>query len=142
MARNLTGLEDVSRVFAAAPRKAAASLTAALNKGADEIAASARAIAPAGDDDDRRMRDHIVVKGARPSARRRGGVVATVEAGRDPADRDAAFRSEFGRAPSSDGHPGHAAQPFLFPAFWSLRKRARSRVARALRAAVKSARNG
>lgn len=139
MRRNLTGVEDVSRVFRAVPARAAEALTVAINRGAVEIAARAASIAPAGDDDERRMRDHIEAKLARPSARKRGGVVATVEAGGAPQDRDAAFRSEFGRAPSGDGHRGHDPQPFMFPAYWSLRRRARARIARAMRAAVKAA---
>lgn len=137
--RNLTGEDQVARVFRAVSREAAQALTVALNKGVDEIADRARQLAPEGDADMTHMRETIAVQPARASARKRGGIVATVTAGFTDDTEDAAFRSEFGRAASSDGHPGHDAQPFMFPSYWSLRRRARARIARAMRAAVREA---
>lgn len=41
-----------------------------------------------------------------------------------------------------DFHPGTPAQPFLFPAYFSIRNRVRNRIKRALRTAAKAAING
>jgi len=65
-----------------------------------------------------------------------------VVAGTTPGDAMAAFRSEFGRAPSPDGHPGHRAKSFMFDAYHSVRQRVRGRVKRAIKAAAKAVARG
>jgi len=55
---------------------------------------------------------------------------------------DYAKAQEYGRAPGPDGHPGHVAQEFFWPAYHSVRKRVRSRVKREIRRAAKTIRGG
>jgi len=71
-----------------------------------------------------------------------------VVAGDSKETAEAAFRSEYGRAPGGSGkvdmsdHPGHRSQEFMHPAYWKNRKRARNRIKRAIAAAAKEAARG
>lgn len=147
MAR-IEGLAAIERAFGRLSKGAEGKILAALNQGADEIVRDAKALAPTGEDDIR-MRDSIRKTTAALTTSSRGrsagsdrGVAVFVVAGDTVETSQAAFRSEFGRAPSADGHPGHRAQPFLFPAYFRNRRRIRARIARALRAAAQEAARG
>lgn len=72
------------------------------------------------------------------------GAVMLARAGYAPDDPSThaalgARQQEFSRAPSR-GHPGHDAQPFMFPAYRTLRKRFKARMKRAFRKIAKDAR--
>jgi HK97 gp10 family phage protein len=144
MARNpkyIDGLDDVTRALSRFTDKAPVKLVQALNKSAGEIADRARILAPVDDAD---TRDSIG-NGIDTTGRGGKSVAAIVYAG--GGGSTGAWRSEFGRAPGGEGinadHPGHVAQPFMFPAYHSIRKRVRGRVTRALNALAKEiARNG
>lgn len=133
----LDGTETVAKVFRGLSDKAVAKITQALNQGAAEIAARAKIAAPVDEGDLRRDIDAVRATEIR-SVRGGRAVAAYVVAGRGPAGAYARVQ-EFGRAPSDD-HPGHRAQPFLFPAYWSVRRRVRARVARAISAAAREVR--
>lgn len=137
--KNLRGVENVERIFSQLPRKNQEQITNALNQGAEEVKDIAVSIVPRDTGD---LASDISVDTTGVLARDDDkGVVVRVIAGTTPGNGQAAFRSEFGRRPSG-GHPGHSAQPFLFPAYWSIRKKIRARVQRAVRAAVKAVANG
>jgi HK97 gp10 family phage protein len=142
---SVEGVDRVAAVFRRISRGAAEKIAQALERGGDEIAARARSIAPVDEGD---LRETIARRtNIRTTQRQDGsarGVVVYVVAGDTKETAHAAYRQEFGRAAGGTGernanHPGHPAQPFLFPAYWSLRRRVRSRVARAINAAVKEA---
>lgn len=137
--KNIIGVEKVQRVFTTIPRKNAEQITRALNQGAEEVSDRAQAIVPR---DTHELSKDIRVENSGIEVRSDGrSAVTRIIAGTTPGNAQAAFRSEFGRRPSS-GHPGHRAQPFLFPAYWSLRKKIRARIARAIRKAVKDSVSG
>lgn len=136
--KHVTGMETVDRAFRHLTGPGAVTkITQALNKGAEEVADRARTLAPEDDGAVRRSIGHEIIK----TDRRRGGVAAIIFAGGRKAP--GGFRSEFGRAPGGAGsqksHPGHGAQPFMFPAYHSIRKRVRSRIKRAMAAVAKEA---
>lgn len=149
--RLVTGIEHVRRVFRRAPEEMQVRIIDALNQGAEEIADRARMLAPVDPSTPIDLKDTIdVVVATRTNAR--GGrevsepnsVAAYVVAGGTPERRQAALRMEFGRAPGGSGprnasHPGHPAQPFMYPAYFSIRNRVRSRIKRAVRAAARAA---
>lgn len=138
--RYMEGTETTARVFRGLSDKMVGQITRALNQGAAEIVARAQIAVPVDDGD---LRDSIEVVQAteiRETRRRDGsakGVAVYVVAGTGSTAAYARVQ-EFGRASSGD-HPGHAAQPFLFPAYWSVRRRVRNRIARAINAAAKEA---
>lgn len=146
--RLLTGIEDVQRVFRTLPKENLERITHALNLGAQEIAARARILAPIDPNTSIDLKDQIEVRIATRTNFRRGGsfgpnsVAAYVVAGDTPERRQVAFRQEFGRDPGgagvNRGHPGHRAQPFMFPAFHSVRRRVIGRVRRAVSAAARA----
>jgi hypothetical protein len=132
--QKIEGVENVRRVFRRLPQVSANRITNALNQGLDEIADLAKSIAPEGPtaphvkDTVRRIPIKASVDGK--------SVGGAVIAGDTAATANAAFRAEFGRKPS-DRHPGHSAQPFMFPAFHARRKKVLGRIARELNKAVK-----
>lgn len=136
MKKMLHGLEHAQRVFRRAPRVHQEKIAHALNVGAREIKDRAEILVP---EDTGDLKQDIKVE-ARGLQVRRGGraLVARVIAGTSAGNAMAAFRSEFGRAPSPDGHPGHAPQSFFFTAYHSVRKRVRGRVKRSINAAAKA----
>ena len=131
-ARYLDGLDGVEKAFSHLKIGSPEKLTIALNKGASEVAARAKILAPV---DDGQVRNSIETK---LDLQSRGGtsVAAVVYAGGREAP--GAWRAEFGRSPGGEGdqsgHPGHAAQPYLFPAYHSVRRRVRGRIKRAITA--------
>ncbi|MEO0623822.1 MAG: HK97-gp10 family putative phage morphogenesis protein [Pseudomonadota bacterium] len=134
----VTGLDDVRKAFKRMSEEGARELTDALGKGAAEIESTARMLAPVGEEDERHMRDTISST-VRPLPNGRG-VQAIVAVGTDAETRDAALRTEFGRAPGGvgqEGHPGHDPQPFFFTAYQAVAKRVRSRVKRAIAKAAR-----
>lgn len=137
--RFVEGIEQTRRVFAQLPEIYIERITHALNLGAREIAEEARSIVPVGTPPEH-VRDTIR---ANPPKIKKGGkaVFVTVTAGDTKATAVSAFRSEFGRAPGGSGraatHPGHRAQPFMFPAYWLKRQRVRGRIKREIRKAAR-----
>ncbi|WP_341989760.1 HK97-gp10 family putative phage morphogenesis protein [Azorhizobium sp. AG788] len=129
-----------------------AQLEIAVLAGAQDVAKTAKALVPKRSG---RLMDSIgAVLGDAPSttatqALRGGGskadgIRATAYAGDDNAYY--AGWIEFGTAPHKQGglykgtlHPGTVAQPFFFPAFRTNKKRAKSRVTRAIKKAIKKA---
>lgn len=84
----------------------------------------------------------MVLGKVKSSGRGAGNLQITVFAG--GGDAYYARMIEFGTAPHLNGgrfagskHPGTAAQPFFFPAFRANRRRAKSRVSRAINKAAK-----
>jgi len=135
--RYVEGLAEVRRVFAAAPAENIERITDALNRGGKEIEAAARQAVPVGDGD---LRDSLrTIEASEIRVRRDDrAAVVYVTAGRNADGTNRYARAqEFGRA-ASDGHPGHAAQPFFFPAYWSVRRRVRSRIKREIRRAARA----
>lgn len=141
--RMIDGVERVAAVFRNIPRESQEKIAHALNLGGQEIAQRARLLAPVGaymGGGD--LRESVKVRATEIRQRRDDQAVAVyVVAGSTLDTAGYARQQEFGRAPSPDGHPGHAAQPFLFPAYFSVRNRVRSRVKRAVKAAAKAAGN-
>ncbi|MEO1602256.1 MAG: HK97 gp10 family phage protein [Pseudomonadota bacterium] len=146
MARNLRGLEHARRVFRDVPPKFQEKIVAALNKGAEEIADRARLLAPHDPTTPIDLRDQIkTLIGLRRNARSPrvlntaspNSIAAYVIAGDTKERFYAAVKQEFGRPAGPGNHPGHPAQPFMFPAYFSIRNRVRNRVRRAMRAAAK-----
>ena len=143
----LEGLENARKVFERLPREFLEGITHALNQGADEIVDAAKILAPEGPQEPH-VKDTIRRTDIRVRADGKSAVVF-VTTGDTKQTANAAFRSEFGRAPGGSGkvdmgkHPGHREQPFMFPAYFAKRKRVRSRVKRAIKkAAVAEAARG
>ena len=130
------GADTVARVLGREiPRENIKRITDALNRGAMEIAARAELLVPVDQGD---LKESIEARTTGIRAIRKGKSVATfVVAGTDGETAISAFRQEFGRAPGPLSHPGHAANPFMFPAYWSLRKRVVGRVRREINKAAK-----
>lgn len=135
--RYVTGTDRVMAVFQAMKREAAEEIAHALNLGAMEISARAKVLVPVDEGD---LKDTIGVSRAGFSIRADGkAVVVYVTAGDTKQTANAAYRQEFGRGPGPGENPGHAAQPFMFPGYWSVRNRVRNRVKRAVKKAAKDA---
>lgn len=161
------GLREFERKLMAIPRRVERAARAAMEKGADELVAMMKRLAPV---DDGTLRDSIgwtwgdapagsvLLSQSEPDSR---GLKITVYAGN--AEAYYAHWVEFGTAPHNvaDGggtkagkeslrtgrltkkgaapvfHPGAAAHPFFFPAWRALRKRIRSRIRREMKKAIK-----
>lgn len=114
-------------------------LTAAVVKAAEEHEALSKTLAPRDEGDlAASIKSEAVITGVNPSAK--------VVAGEDEMPAKARW-AEFGTAPRPQKgqfegtmHPGTAATPFMFPAYRLLRKRAVSRIGRAIRTALRTAR--
>lgn len=131
------------------PDRVLAATERAMVKSADEIVASMKAFAPVDDGD---LRDSIgwtwgdppqgaaIVARSGPS--RQTGLRITIYAGNDEAFY--ARWVEFGTAPHAIGkggdvqHPGATASPFFFPGYRLNQKRAKSRITRELRKAIRA----
>jgi HK97 gp10 family phage protein len=136
--------------LAAIPQAARQEMQAALKTSGDEIADLARSFAPKksgalarsiGSTIGAYVTDNANVRGVQATA---GGhdLSVTIHAG-DAQAYYAAF-VEFGTAPHPNGglfkgseHPGSSPQPFFFPAFRLGKKRAKSRISRAINKAAK-----
>lgn len=149
MATKILGLDRLKRKLRQFPQAVEAEIKAAMETSANEIVALAKSLAPTDSGD---LRNSIAwtygeaPKGAivlgKVKARKAGNIKITVYAG-GPDAYYARF-IEFGTAPHINGgrfagsaNPGTAAQPFFYPAYRASRKRAKSRVTRAVNKAAK-----
>ncbi len=151
--KNITGAEVVERALRNISPLMAREIAAALNKGGEEIRERAKQLAPerTGELKDAiEMRDmeyretRLQVFGKSMLSRRFGvrvGVFPTKNGGRAWYARLVEFGAP--RHNTGDGeHPGTSAQPFLFPSYWSLRRRVMGRVNRAVNKAAREAFRG
>jgi HK97 gp10 family phage protein len=145
--KHVKGLEKTSRALAILPKQSAAEINAALDKGAEEIRSRAFTIAPretgdlAGAIEVRRSLEGFKGSGAvgnfaRMVSGKAGGMVRHIGVFPDRAGAPGWYAAwvEFGTVKAS-------AQPFLLPAFFSLRKRVESRIKRAVSKAIKQVAN-
>ena len=129
------------------PRAVVAATIKAMEKSADEIVASMKGFVPVDDGD---LRDSIgwtwgeppqgAVIVSKSSATPGSGLRITIFAG----NQDAFYARfvEFGTAPHVAGrdgvaHPGAGAHPFFFPGYRLNKKRAKSRITRTMRKAIR-----
>ena len=147
--KNITGADVVQKGLKGLPLKMAEEIAAAINKGGQELRDRAKQLAPA-----RRhsgeLRRSIEVRDLafrrvaatkKYGVSKRVGVIVGVFPNENGGKAYYARYVEFGTAPHAIGrgiHPGATARPFLFPAYWSLRKRIRGRINRATRKAAKA----
>lgn len=146
----MKGLAKLNRKLRAIPKAAKDEARKAVVLGANEIAGLQRRLAPV---DDGELRDSIVVTppgATTPPYSQPGG---SQTAGPEQAIITAGNSGvryphlvEFGTAPHMQGgmfkgaqHPGTAAQPFFWPGYRAMRKRARSRITRTINKAIRSA---
>ena len=139
----IEGIETVRSMFRNLPRRAVGRITHALNLGADEIVAKQKELVPYDETSPGpHLRDTIHKKDIRVKTGKYPGVVIFVVAGDTKRTADAAWRSEYGRELGGKDpnawHPGHDPQAFFFAGFWAVRRRVRSRVARAFSDAAKA----
>lgn len=141
------GLDKLKARLRAMPEETKRQVSAAIEKSAAELAGQAKRFVPVeegdlrdsiewhwtGQGDDSGQGDASVSRQATKGAER---LAATVTAGGTAAGGHAGW-VEFGTA-ASEGHAATPAQPFFFPAYRLLRKRIRSRIARALGKAIKA----
>jgi HK97 gp10 family phage protein len=119
LARKVLGLDQLKRKLAAMPIAARTEIRKALDVSAEEMAATARALAPV---------DTGALKASIEKAEGRHDLEVLVRAG-GPATGLAVI-VEY-------GHDNAAARPFFWPAYRSLRRRIRSRLNRAIRSAAR-----
>lgn len=129
--KNIDGADKLSAALKKLPAGSAKEVAAAMNKGAEEVATEARIAVPV---DTGRLKNSIDI---RREAKGQNRFTVKIVAGTDKATAISARAQEFGRRPGPNGHPGHAKQPFMWPAYWKVRKRIRGRIKRAMRKAVK-----
>lgn len=152
----VTGVEAASRVLASVPEEIRASLVRAMVRGGETLKEAAETLAPVsqGGGD---LKGSIYTEFAIGQRNRRGRLATLalgeavadnslrllVKAGDDKQTAIAGLAQEFGRAPGGEGvnanHPGHNAQPFMFPAWFGQIKKIRRRIKSALTRAVKKA---
>lgn len=135
MATRWIGREKVRRRFLALPEHARRFVDDAMVKGADEIVAMQKRLAPVDDGD---LRDAIHWERINPLAIRIRAGNARVRY---------AHLVEFGVAPHKVGgrfagamHPGTKPAAFFFPSYRALRRRVKGRIRRSLRKAVVASR--
>lgn len=133
------GLSRFQRRMRAIPKAARAAVQPALVKGAEEIAASARRLAPVDEGD---LRDSIVATKpgeATPRYSQPGGsrVLQENQAAVTAGNTDVRYAHlvEYGTTQAP-------AQPYFWPAYRLLRKRAANRVKRAIGKAIRDTREG
>lgn len=128
-------LRRFQRRLQAIPKGVRAAVQPALQKSAEEVAAAARVLAP---EDDGDLRRSIRVEAGPHELARTvaAGGDLTTRPVRDGADAsyDYALGQEFGTRKMP-------ANPFFFPAFRSLRKRAAGRIKRAMSKAIRESRS-
>lgn len=127
--KNLRGVERVNRIFDQLPRAAVEEITHAMNTGLEEMKDTAKTLVAK---DTGELAEDIQTD----IREGREKIVGRVFVGTDKGTAIKARTQEFSRAPS-DGHPGHEARPFMFPAYWAKRKRVTGRVKRAIAKAAK-----
>lgn len=149
----VTGRDRLLAKMAAIPTEIRKEMAAALVGSAEEIAAFQRRLAPV--KSGKLQRSISVNKGSRGPKYSQGSgmraddkadpdLTVTITAGNS--DVRYAHLVEFGTAPHENGglyagsqHPGAKAQPFFFPPYRALRRRAKGRASRATRTAIKRA---
>lgn len=161
--KNITGADVVARALRGLASNAAKEVAFAINKGGEEIRDRAKALAPERTGELIRnieMRDlsYREIKGAffggKVLTSRKFGVNIGVFPKHNGGKAFYAPFVEFGTSKRTKGqltgnrrqsrgrrfgntHTGATAKPFLFPAYWSLRKRVMSRINRAIRKAAR-----
>lgn len=126
------------------PKKVRAAIRPAIEAGAQEIVARAKALTPV---DTGALRDSIgYAFGEGPKTRATGAFRQSAGSGLDAdlkatifAGNDGAFYArfvEFGTAPHGD-HPGSSPRAFFFPAWRLTQKRAKARIQRAVSKSVR-----
>ena len=152
MATKVEGLDRLKRKLRRFPEIAREQIARAMEQSAQEVVEMARRLAPVDDGD---LRDSIgwswygapqgsiVLGEVRPEGSRGAGNLSIVIYAGDDRAWYARF-VEFGTNAHVNGgifagtqHPGTRAQPFFYPAWRAMRKRAKSRVSRAVRATAK-----
>jgi len=153
MATKIDGLDRLKRKLGRFPEMARREIAKAMEQSAQEVVEMAKRLAPIEDGD---LRDSIgwnwyaappgsmVLGEVRPEGTKGAGNMAIVIYAGD----DKAFYArwvEFGTRPHVNGgifagtqHPGSRAHPFFFPSWRAMRKRAKSRVSRAITKAAKA----
>lgn len=135
------GLDKLNKRFRELPNDTGRLIHDALDKGGAEVAAAAKVFVPEALGDLEDSIEHEI----RPLPNDKGAQ-AIIRAGYAPDDPDThdalgARQQEFGRAPGGAGvnsdHSGHAASPFMFPAYRLVKKRVVGRVKRAIKKAAK-----
>jgi len=158
MATKVLGLDRLRKKLARLPELAREEIAKAMEQSANEIVALMKAYAARfTDKGDLQMsiawtwgdapKGTMVLGTVRQSGKGAGNMAITIYAG--GGDAFHARWIEFGTAPHLNGgifegsqHPGTPAQPFFYPAWRSGRKRARSRVTRAINKSAKRAAAG
>ena len=144
----MPGLAALKRKLERMPKEARREIRKALEKGAYDIAETARSFAPV---DDGTLRDSIDFNFGGPKGEKRAlaesGLYVTIHAG--GADAFYAPFVEFGTAPHEQGgkykgsqHPGTPPRPFFYPAYRANKKRVKASINRAIRRAAKTAAAG
>lgn len=145
------GIDRLRKKLRAFPDAVKVEIRQAMEQSANEIVALAKSLAPV-DSGDLQMsiswtwgeapKGAIVLGRVKSGATASGNMKITVFAG--GGDAYYARMIEFGTAPHLNGgrfagskHPGSAAQPFFYPAYRAVRKRAKGRVTRAVNKAAK-----
>jgi HK97 gp10 family phage protein len=141
------GLADLRRKLKALPQAAKDAATKSVTQGAQEIAAMQQRLAPVDQGDLKKSIAVTLPGGTTPpysqpgGARVAGPFEAIITAGNS--DVRYAHLVEYGAAPHIAGgifegtpHPGAPAQPFFWPAYRALRKRARRRIATGIKKAI------
>jgi HK97 gp10 family phage protein len=151
MATKIQGLDRLKRKLGQFPTVVREEIAKAMEQSANEIVSLAKSLAPV-DDGDLQMsiswtwgdapKGSMVLGQVKSSGKGAGNMQITVFAG--GGDAFYARFIEFGTAPHVNGgrfagsqHPGTSAQPFFYPAYRATRKRAKSRVTRAVNKAAK-----
>ena len=137
------GVESTARAMRALSPAAKESIAEALNKGAAEIEARAKSIVPTDDGD---LRDAIEVRSGEGAEA--GGALSAFQAALGAAGMGAMVR-RIGVFPDLNSGKGfyarwvefgtavHSPQPFLRPAYISLRRRVQGRISRAINAGLR-----
>lgn len=155
------GIAEMNRKFAAIPKRVENAAKQAMEKGAEELVAMMKRLAPIDDGD---LRDSIGWTWGAPPAgaaviaestgderglklivyagNRKAFYAAFVEFGTAAHNVATGGGTVLGKSSAATGggsmHPGSRAQPFFFPAYRSLRKRIQSRIRREMKKAIKS----
>ena len=131
---NVQGASELSRYLAALPDRVKAPIQAAIDETADEFVAQAKAIAPVAPDFEvhpGQLRDSI-----HKEANGREMSATVLADARDEKGRQYPAHVEYGHTDERSG--AHVpAEPFFWPTYRVTKKRARARVAKALRQVVK-----
>lgn len=144
------GADELARAFGTMPRAMEQKIEEAIRKNLVEIQKRARLLVPVDTGELRGAIDIEITRGPKGIQGRVGVLAASraspgwyaifVERGTAPRVAGRRYTQRGGRRRrSKNTHPGARANPFLFPAYWSMRKRASGRVKRALRAGIKAA---